>query len=96
MALHCFDYPGSKSNEDHAWSQEIFVIISLRVMSQGDIDTVKQSPMTMRQLWSLWLEFFLIMQKGMVVTKLQYVVKDVVCTYFHVLLMQHQGQPHIP
>ena len=86
MALHSFDYPGSKSNEDHARSQENFDIIAhdtfvfphsfhfsptkitfspdpplffpisvitarTSVMSQPDIDIVKQSLMTVRQLW---------------------------------------------
>ena len=79
MAVHGFDYPGSKSNEDHARRQEIFDIIAPCVMSQADIDIVKQSPMTVRQLW---LETLSMTQKGMLVTKLRKVVKDVVREYF--------------
>ena len=78
MALHGFDYPGSKSNEDHARRQEIFDIIAPCVMSQADIDIVKKSPITVRQLW---LESFSMTQKGMLVTKLQKVVKDDVREY---------------
>ena len=48
-------------------------------MSQADIDIVKQSPMTVRQLW---LETLSMTQKGMLVTKLRKVVKDVVREYF--------------
>ena len=55
MALQGFDYPGFKSNEDHAqqrWRQEIFDIIALCVMSEADIDIVKLSPMTVRQAFT--------------------------------------------
>ena len=79
MALHCFDYPGSKSNEDHALHEEIFNIIAPCVMSQADIDVAMQSPLTVRQLWS---ESFSMTQKGMLMTKLQKVVKNVVREYF--------------
>ena len=44
-------------------------------MSQADIDIVKQSSMIVRQFW---LESFSMTQKGMLVTKLQKVEKNVV------------------
>ena len=50
MALHSFDYPGSKSNEDHALSEEIFHIIAPCVMLQAEIDFDRQSPLIVRQL----------------------------------------------
>ena len=38
MALHGFDYPDAKRNEDHAGRLEIFDIITPCAMSQADID----------------------------------------------------------
>ena len=96
MALHCFDYPGSKSYEDYALREKIFNIIAHCVMSQADIDVVMQSPLTVRQLW---LESFSMTQKGMLATKLQTIVKDDVQRFantfppeeaFQFLLMQLQ------
>ena len=40
MALNGFYYPGSKNNDDHARSEEIFDVIAPCVMSQADIDIV--------------------------------------------------------
>ena len=69
MTLHCFDHPASKSNEDHARSDENFNIIAPCVMSQADIDIVMQSPLIVRQFW---LDSFSMTQKpeGMLATKL--------------------------